>query len=61
MGEIGFEHDVVLAEGLDRCTWILLEPVRAVDLALEVFLRPFNLLEFWKQTRAPDPADYDLI
>jgi 4-hydroxyacetophenone monooxygenase len=22
---------------------------------------PFNLLEFWKQTRAPDPADYDLI
>jgi 4-hydroxyacetophenone monooxygenase len=22
---------------------------------------PFNLLEFWKQTRAPDPADYEFF
>ena len=22
---------------------------------------PFNLLEFWKQTRAPDPHDYELL
>ena len=22
---------------------------------------PFNLLEFWKQTRAPAPADYELL
>ena len=22
---------------------------------------PFSLLEFWQQTRAPDPADYELL